>query len=183
MVKFPHFSSIAHKSSRTFYIQNLFYVSVKGPLGGHLRFARSNSVEIFGNYFWHNLEFPFLWKRSGWVKYRIETKDSENSFVSCLCHIFFLRCLILEKETIFCLRQDHFLVLRLSPLASRTSFRQATPSSTGISFRNKLEELRGFLCNGWCFPTYLEFFQKRPLDGLWTVQEFVSVYSFLSMNL
>ena len=39
MVKFPLFSSIAHKSSRTFYIQNLFYVSVKGPLGGHFKYA------------------------------------------------------------------------------------------------------------------------------------------------
>ena len=50
MVKFSIFSFFAHNSSRTIYIQIMFYVSVRGPLGGHfeltgalVRFAEAKS--------------------------------------------------------------------------------------------------------------------------------------------
>ena len=47
MVKFATFSFFAHKSSETIYIQNLVYVSVKGPLGGHFEYigARVRLIE------------------------------------------------------------------------------------------------------------------------------------------
>ena len=47
MVKNPTFSFFAHNSSRTIYIQIMFYVSVRGPLGGHFKYigARVHLIE------------------------------------------------------------------------------------------------------------------------------------------
>ena len=47
MVKNADFLFFAHKSSRTVYIQNVFYVPVRGMLGGHFKYigARFRLIE------------------------------------------------------------------------------------------------------------------------------------------